>query len=178
MWVDYSWFPGEETCMVRCIIAAALTTYGLAVFQNTLGGAIAIWGVSPDLLFLWAVCMGLVSGRHVGAVVGFASGVMEGGLQHVAIGAFAISRTVSGFGAGLLATKMFRENWLVPIVSAGVLTVVSEVTFVLFSRAGEWPQAGRLIGLRVLYHAVLAPFAYALTNRARRALVGREEEVL
>jgi rod shape-determining protein MreD len=171
--------PGdEETRMARCIIAAALVTYALAVFQNALGGLIAIQGVSPDLLFLWTVCMGLLSGHHVGALVGFGCGLLEGGLQQASIGAFAISKTLSGFGAGVMAGKMFRENWLVPIVSAGVLTVVNEGIFLLLSRGADWSQAGRLIGLRALYHAALAPFAFAIVARARRALRGVQEEVL
>lgn len=164
--------------MARCIIAGALVTYALAVFQDTLDESIRIWGVSPDLLFVWTVCMGLLGGRHVGAVVGFGSGLMQGGLQQTGIGAFAISKTISGFAAGLLAAKMFRENWLVPIVSAAFLTVVNEASFMLLSRAGEWSQAGRLIGLRVLYHAALGPLVFGLTIRARRTLLGRREEAL
>ena len=175
---DFSQPGDEETRMARCIIAAALVTYALAVFQNALGGLIVVCGVSPDLLFLWTICMGLLSGHNAGAVVGFGCGLMEGGLQQAAIGAFAISKTMSGFGAGVLAGRMFRENWLVPIVSAGVLTVVNEGVFLLLSRGDDWSQAGRLIGLRALYHAALAPFAFALVARARRALRGPQEEVL
>ena len=164
--------------MARGIIAAALVTYALAVFQNTLGGFITIWGVSPDLLLVWTICVGLVSGRQAGAVAGFGAGLLEGGLQHAGIGAFAISKMLSGFGAGVLAARMFRENWLVPILSAGILTLVNEGVFLALYRSAEWTQAGRVIGLRVAYHAVLAPLAFAVTNRARRALMGQPEEVL
>ncbi len=175
---DSTQFRGEKTFMARCVIVGAVITYLLAVFQSTLGGFIAIWGVSPDLLLVWTISMGLLSGRHLGAVVGFASGLMEGGLQQTAIGAFAISKTVSGFGAGVLAGKMFRENWLVPIVSAGLLTAVNEALFLLLYRAGDWSQAGRVVGLRVAYHAVLTPLVFAAAGRLRRALVRRPEEVL
>ncbi|UCC68228.1 MAG: rod shape-determining protein MreD [Armatimonadota bacterium] len=164
--------------MARCIIAGAVVTYALAVFQNTLGGFMTIWGVTPDLLLVWTICMGLLGGRHVGALVGFASGLMQGGLQQAAIGAYAISKTVSGFGAGVLAGKMFRENWLVPIVSAGVLTAVNEAAFLVLYRAADWSQAGRVVGLRVAYHAVLTPVVFAVAGRARRALLGRPEKVL
>ncbi len=171
-------FRSEETCMARCIIAGAVVTYALAIFQNTLGGFIAIWGVAPDLLLVWTICMGLLSGRHVGALVGFGSGLMEGGLQQTAIGALAISKTVSGFGAGVLTGKMFRENWLVPIVSAGVLTAINEAIFLVLYRAADWSQAGRIVGLRMAYHAVLTPVVFAIAGRARRGLLGRPEEVL
>lgn len=164
--------------MVRCIIAGAVVTYVLVVFQNTLGGFIAIWGVSPDLLLVWTISIGLLSGPHVGALVGFGCGLMEGGLQQTAIGAFAISKMVSGFGAGVLAGKMFRENWLVPIVSAAVLTAINESIFLLLHQPADWSQVGRPIGLRVAYHAALTPFVFAAAGRARRALLGRPQQVL
>lgn len=164
--------------MARCIVAAALVTYAVVVFQNALDDLITAWGVSPDLLLVWTICIGLASGRHAGALVGFACGLMQGGLQQTAIGAFAISKTVSGFASGALAGRMFRENWLVPIVSAVVLTVVNETVFLLLCRSADWSQAPRIIGLRMAYHALLTPIAFALVTRSRRALVGRREEVL
>ena len=34
-----------------------------------------------------------------------------------------------------------------------------------------------MIGVRVVYHGLLAPVAFALVARGRRALLGRPEEV-
>jgi rod shape-determining protein MreD len=162
--------------MARCIIAGVIITYLLAVLQTSLGGFLAIRGLSPDLLLVWAVCIGLLSGRTAGALVGFGCGMLQGGLTQTWIGAFAISKALSGFSAGVLATKLFKENWAVPSVAAAMLTVLNEGVFLLVSRADTWSHAGRIITLRVAYHAVLAPFAFALTIRARRALVGRRGE--
>jgi rod shape-determining protein MreD len=163
--------------MARCIVAGALVTYVVAVLQTTIGGWLTIWGVAPDLLLVWTISIGLLSGQRLGAFVGFASGVTQGALQQGLIAAFAISKTVSGCGAGLLATKMFKENWLVPALCAVALTIANDTTFLLLSRAGDWTDAGRIIGVRAVYHAVLAPPAFALTRSARRALTGRREEV-
>jgi len=162
--------------MARCIIAGVIVTFLLGVLQATLGGPLAGFGVAPDLLFVWAVCIGLLSGRTAGAVIGFGAGLLQGALQQSWIGAFAISKMISGFAAGLLATKMFKENWLVPVVCAALLTVVNEAAFLLISRAGYWAQAGRIIGLRMLYHAGLAPLVFALALWGRRILLGRRGE--
>ena len=162
--------------MSRCIIAGVIVTYLLAVLQTTLGGFLAIRGVAPDLLLVWTICIGLLSGRTAGAVIGFGCGLLEGGLMQTWIGAFAMSKALSGFGAGALATKLFRENWAVPSVSAALLTALNEVVFLLVSRADSWSHAGHIIALRMAYHAVLAPIMFALTIRGRRALVGRREE--
>ncbi|MBE9566453.1 MAG: hypothetical protein IMF16_06870, partial [Proteobacteria bacterium] len=57
-------------------------------------------------------------------------------------------------------------------------TVVNELVFLVFSGAGGWEQASRMIGVRVVYHGLLAPVAFALVARGRRALLGRPEEVV
>ncbi len=164
--------------MARCIIAGLLVTYALAVFQTTLGESLALSGVPPDLLFVWTATVGLLSGAHAGALAGFASGVLEGSLKQTWIGAFAISKALSGLAAGFLATKMFRENLLVPALAAAALTALNEGVFLLIARTAPWGDAGRIIGLRALYHALLAPFAFAAAARVRHALVGGPEKVL
>lgn len=164
--------------MTRCIIAGVIVTFLLGVLQTTLSGPMSAFGVAPDLLLLWAVCIGLLSGSTAGALIGFGAGLLEGALQQAWIGAYVISKMLSGFTAGLLATRMFRENWLVPAVCAAVLTLVNEAAFLLISGAGEWGQAGRILGVRVGYHAVLAPIFFTLTLRVRRALMGRREEAV
>ncbi|HUU54311.1 MAG TPA: LytS/YhcK type 5TM receptor domain-containing protein [Armatimonadota bacterium] len=162
--------------MARCIIAGVMVTYLLAVFQATLGARLAVAGVAPDLLFVWTICLGLLTGPRVGALVGFGAGVLEGSLRQALIAALGISKGFSGFAAGLLATKMFRENWLVPALSAGLLTLLNEIVFLLASRHDAWTHVGRLIGGRALYHAVLTPIAFALIIRARQALLGQQAE--
>jgi rod shape-determining protein MreD len=164
--------------MARCIIAGVIATYVLAVVQTTVGAAIAISGVSPDLLLVWTITIGLLSGPYTGGLVGFAAGMLQGALFQTWIGAYAFSKTLSGFAAGLLATKMFKENLLVPAISAALLTVGNEGVFLLFARGADLHQAGRVIGLRALYHAVLTPIAFALTRRARRAFLGEREGAL
>lgn len=162
--------------MARCVIAGITVTYLLAVFQATLGSRLAVAGISPDLLFLWTLCLGLLSGPRVGAIVGFASGALEGSLRQHLIAALGMSKGLSGFAAGLLATKMFRENWLVQAISAALVTLLNETVFLLISRQGAWSDAGRLIVGRMIYHALLAPFAFALIARTRDAFLGQRSE--
>ena len=177
LWDESCAVPGEENPMARCIIAGVFVTYVLAVFQTALGERLSVWGVSPDLLFVWSVCVGLLGGPRAGTVTGFGAGLIEGGLQQAWIGPLAISKSLSGFGAGLLATKMFKENWLVPIVCAALLTLVNEAMFLVLSQGAGWQYVGRLVGVRVVYHALLAPIGFALVSAARRSLVGQRVEV-
>jgi len=162
--------------MVRYVAAAAAVTYLLAVLQSTVAGRLAIAGVSPDLLFVWTVAVGLMSGPAPGALAGWGAGLLEGGLQQVWLAPYAISKTISGFVAGQLGARMLKENWVVPAVCAGALTLLNEAIFLLLARPVVGAEAWRRIGIRVVYHAALAPLALALAYRGRRLLLaGREE---
>lgn len=164
--------------MARCVLAGIVITYALVVLQTTVGSRLAVAGATPDLLLVWTVCIGLLSGPRLGMVVGFASGALEGSLLQTLIGPLAISKGLSGFGAGIISTKLFRENWLVPGIAAALLTLVNDAVFLALSttRAG-WGDAARTIGLRTIYHALLAPIAFAAVSRARRAMAGPRAEV-
>lgn len=160
--------------MARTLIAAAVATYLLAILQSTLGGRIPLWGVSPDLLLVWTICLGLLAGPEAGALAGFASGTLQGSLGQLLIGALAISKTVSGLTAGLLASKIYKDNWFAPAVCALCLTVMNEALFALLTGSANAYHAGRVIALRAAYHAILAPPVYALVVHGRRALVAKD----
>jgi rod shape-determining protein MreD len=163
--------------MTRCVIAVAVITYLLAVFQATLGARLAIAGVPPDLLFVWTVCLGLAAGPKAGGYAGFGSGLLEGALRQALIGSLAISRGLTGLAAGFLATKLSRDNWAVPVLAAASLTIANEAIQALLAGPSGWALAGRLVGGRIIYHAVLTPILLALVLRARRAMTGSRAEV-
>jgi rod shape-determining protein MreD len=164
--------------MARCLVAGILITYLLAVFQTTIGSRLALAGATPDLLFVWTVCIGLLSGPRAGMAVGFVSGILEGSLLQAMIGSLAISKGLSGLGAGLISARMFREHWLVPVISGAVLTLVNEAAFLALSgNTGGWVHVGRVIGMRAVYHAVLTPIAFAAVARARHSMAGARPEV-
>jgi rod shape-determining protein MreD len=162
--------------MARCIILGAMLTYLVAVLQATLSGRLAVFGVSPDLPFVWSVSVGLLAGPQAGLLAGFGSGVVEGALRQAGIGALAIGRGASGLVAGVLATKMFRDNPLVPAACAAVLTLLNELVFVTLSHAQGWHQAGRVLGVRVVCHSVLTPICAILLRHACKLLTRRRAE--
>ncbi len=162
--------------MARCIIVGVLVTYLVGVLQATLSTRFAVVGVSPDLPLVWGLCVGLLGGPRAGALAGFGAGLIEGALRQAEIGALSLSRGLGGLGAGLLATKMFRENWLMPVVCAVLMTLVSEAVLAVASRAGGWHLAGRIAGVRVVYHSLLTPVAVALADRACKSILGRRAE--
>jgi len=163
--------------MIRCTIVGVVVTFLLAVFQATLGMRMALGGVAPDLLFIWSVSAGLIAGPQTGALTGFGSGILEGALRQTLIAGLAIGKGFSGFAAGIFASKMFRENWIVSALSAALLTLINESASLLFAGTGDWGEVPRLVGGRMLYHAALTPIAVAIMIRARKALIGNHEGI-
>jgi len=162
--------------MARSVASAIVVSYALAVFQATVGGRLAVAGVAPDLLLVWTVCLGLLGGPRAGTMAGFACGALEGSLLQRMIGALAVGKGLSGLAAGTISTRMHREHWLVPAIAAGALTVANELVFLaLADGSAGLVQAGRVVGVRTMYHAVLAPVMLAIAARGRRALSGERE---
>ncbi len=162
--------------MPRCIIIGAITTYLIAVLQTTVGGRLVVAGASPDLLLVWTVCIGLSSGPRAGMLTGFASGALEGALLQSFIGPLAIGKGVGGLGAGIISTKLFRDNWLAPAITAVLITLVNDsIILALAGSRSGWVDALENVGLRALYHAVLTPIAFAAIARARAAICPQEQ---
>jgi len=172
--LNLPWSVGRQfatAIMARPILLGLVVTYAIAVVQSTIASGLAVLGVAPDLLLLWTVCLGLLRGPALGVLSGWLCGLLQGALEQSWIGAYAISKTVSGFLAGHLGARMFKENWLVPALCAALLTLANETCFLILAHSGQlWSEAGRVIAVRVVYHAVLAPFAFAGVDRVHRAL--------
>lgn len=109
---------------VISIIAAA----GL---QGNLPAVISIWGAKPDLVLVVLISYSLAADPAFGAGLGFVAGLVHGSFVGFSLGSFIVTRTITGFLSGLVTTRLFSENLLVPALSAVWLTVVCEALFLL-----------------------------------------------
>lgn len=164
--------------MTRATVAIAAVTYLVVVLQVTVGGRIRVLGITPDLTLPWVVALALVTGPRAGMVAGFVTGGMLGSLQQSLLGPLAISRGLAGLLSGMIATRLFREHWLVPVVAALFFSVVGSVTTMLLAQSDVGAgMAARATGIRALSSGALCPlFVWFLTTLQRR-LLRREGEV-
>ena len=79
--------------------------------------------------------------------MGFAGGLLEGSLTGISEASFIISRTVTAFFAGILETRLFRENLLVSIFAVFIGTLIAEILFLLFNPPPRILDQFRIIGL-------------------------------
>lgn len=148
---DYLW-P-----VVSLIIAAGL--------QGNLPSAVSLWGAKPDLILVVLIAYSLAADLNFGAMLGFIAGLIHGSAVGMAMGSFIVTRTITGFLAGLVTTRMFSENPIVPVISAVWLTLVTEGLFLLANpRSGLGLIAPQIAGECVL-NALLTLLLYWTMRR-------------
>lgn len=126
---------------------------------------IFLFGQKPDFLLIIVLFIALLEGSVTGFKVGFIVGLVEDLVVGKYFGMSILAKMLTGFLVGLVEPKIFKENYLVPIVTLFIGTILHEIFFVLF---------GNMIGMNIswgeslrywifplsIYHALLAPFLY------------------
>jgi len=131
-----------------------------AGLQGNLPASFSLMDAKPDLVLVVLIAYALAEDPVFGAALGFAAGLVHGCVVGMSLGSFIVTRTVTGFLAGLLTTRLFGENPVVPIVSAAWLTLVNELLFLLTNpRIGPAPAFRAIVGECIL-NALLALLLY------------------
>jgi rod shape-determining protein MreD len=116
--------------MSRLRLSAVLLV-GILV-QTTLMADVRVRGVAPDLMLLIAICAGLAGGAELGAVVGFAAGLLTDlFLQTTPLGLAALTYCLIGFTVGAVRRGVLREGRLLPPLVTAVASAAGVVLFVI-----------------------------------------------
>jgi len=137
-----------------------ITLIAAAGLQGNLPSAVSVLGAKPDLVLVVLISYSLVADPAFGAGLGFAAGLLHGSLVGVSLGSFIVTRTITGFLAGLATTRLFSENPLVPALSAVWLTVVCEALFLLSNPRPDIAIALRKVAGECIGNAILTLFVY------------------
>lgn len=138
--------------VVTLIVAAGL--------QGNLPHALSIWGGTPDLVLVVLISCSLAADPAFGAGLGFVAGLVHGSFVGFSLGSFIVTRTATGFLAGLVTTRLFSENPLVPAISAVWLTVVCEALFLLGNPPLHLGVAIRAVVGESIGNAIFTLFVY------------------
>lgn len=123
------------------------------------------FGIKPDFLLILVLFTALLEGPITGLKIGFAVGLVEDIVVGKYFGMYILTKMLTGLIIGLVEPKIFKENYLVPVVTLFLGTILHEFWFIFF---------GNIIGMKILwgesiwhqivplsiYHAILAPFIY------------------
>lgn len=142
---------------IMLVIAAGL--------QGNLPSAISIMGAKPDLILVILISYSLAADPIFGAGLGFFAGLLHGSFVGFSFGSFMVTRTITGFLAGFVNTRLFSENPFVSVLSALWLTLVCEGLFLLGNppiRIG--PAVRKMIG-ECLANGIATLFVYYLIRQ-------------
>lgn len=86
--------------------------------QKSLLSDLDVRDIRPDALLLLAVCAGLVAGSEIGAVVGFAVGLVADLFVLAPLGLNALVFSLVGYAVGSFRSTLIREVWWIPPTAA------------------------------------------------------------
>lgn len=140
--------------LISLIIAAGI--------QGSLPDWMRILGAKPDLILVVLISYSLVADPVFGSIIGFAAGFIHGSVAGLSFGSFIVTRTITGFLAGHVTTRLFSENPIVPALSAMWLTLVAEGLFILGNPRLDMLHALRTILGECIINAIFAVVMYSI----------------
>jgi rod shape-determining protein MreD len=130
---------------VKRTVLPILSLMVACAIQGNLPRFVTLFGAKPNLVLVVLIAYSLASEPGFGAALGFVAGLIEGSAVGLSTGSFIVTRTITGFLAGLVTTRLFSDNPIVPVVSAAWLTLVCEVLFLLANPLASVSAAGMII---------------------------------
>jgi rod shape-determining protein MreD len=150
--------------------------------QSTWFGAIAVFGVVPDLSLVILIWVSFKNGPIEGPVSGFCSGLLEDMISVAPLGFHAFIKTFVATLASFLHGSFFIDKLALPIVLGFVATLgkalASWILVLLFGAAvHSYSLLARILWIEACYNGLLAPLVFLLMTPFKRFLIserGRE----
>ena len=140
--------------VITLIIAAGL--------QGNWPRSITLLGATPDFVLVLLIAYALAADPSFGATLGFIAGLLHGGAVGIGLGSFIVTRTIVGFLAGLVTTRLFSNNPIVPVLSAAWLTLVGDGLFLLANPRPDMALALRTVAGECILNAALTLILYCI----------------
>src|SRR3954469_19576553 len=119
------------------------------VVELTVLDRLRVFGAGPDIMLLLAVVAGIEGGPRVGALFGFAAGIILDLFLETPMGLSALVFCLVGYAVGNIQGGVLRAAWWIPVVSQPHL-VTSHLLVV-----------AAVVGI---FNALVAPFALRLVR--------------
>jgi rod shape-determining protein MreD len=158
----------------RIGIRIALIVIVAVILQVSFLSHLSILGATPNLIPVVVVALGLLGGGVVGAVCGFATGVVLDSVLLQPLGVSSLVLLSIGYLAGRYREGFEISNALIPLFLAGALTLLGGIGFSALQLLFGVETALSLgvlheIVIQALLAILLAALIYPLLRRALRA---------
>ena len=138
-------------------VRIALLLLGGVVLQLSFLSEISFFGGTPDVMPVIVVCLGLLGGAVIGAVCGFAAGLLLDSALLQTLGVFALVLLAVGYLAGRYREGFEITSPLVPPALAAGLTLFGSFAFALIQlMLGVEAPVSVLVVRDIILQAVLS----------------------
>jgi rod shape-determining protein MreD len=142
---------------MRTFLAVAVLSGGVA--HATLGPALRIADVAPDIPLIVVVMLALRRGPEFGCGAGFLAGMLQDAATGGLLGVQALTKAVIGFGIGTLGGRLRVSQPLVQVPGLVVLSIVEGVARFALLQLFHFPASfGELMTYVVLPQAIYNGF--------------------
>ncbi|HEX3176373.1 MAG TPA: rod shape-determining protein MreD [Methylomirabilota bacterium] len=142
---------------MRTFLAVAILSGGVA--HATLGPALRIADVAPDIPLIVVVMLALRRGPEFGCGAGFLAGLLQDAATGGLLGVQALTKAVIGFGIGAVGGRLRVSQPLVQVPGLVVLSLVEGVARFALLQLFHFPASfGELMTYVVLPQAIYNGF--------------------
>ena len=128
------------------ILRISLLILAAAIVQVSIFAPVTILGGTPDILLVTLVCLALLRGSIVGAIAGFAGGLIVDVATLGTLGVTALLLTVAGYWAGRYGETTGRDRArAVPLAVAVITILVAVGGLALHAMLGDPVSAHRAL---------------------------------
>ncbi len=143
---------------------------GCIILQSTLVPFLKIINVHPDIVLMVIIAISVLLGFKMGTLFGFIAGLLLDISTGGTVGIYASVYTLIGFSSGLMEKKVFKDNFLLPLVFCFVGTFIKGfLEYILLRYSGISvsfiSSFGVVVFPEAIYNAIMAPFVYYLIYR-------------
>lgn len=157
----------------RIGVRIGLIVLAAVLLQTSFFSFVELFGVSPDLLAVVVVSLGLLGGGVVGAVCGFAAGILLDSFLLQTLGISSLALLLVGYLAGRVREGVEISNSLIPpLLIAGFTVVAGAALAAMQLMLGVDSAVSALVVREILVKGLLAFLlavpTYPLIRRALR----------
>ena len=148
------------------------------VLQTTLFQNLKIFGISPSLIMVLAICFSIVNTPLPSVIFSAIAGLMLDISSGRIVGLNAMMMMYMSLGISCYIKEMFMDTPRSAVMITALATFVYEcifciLSFVIFGNGSFWYMIYRVILLEVLYNGLVAFFIYFYTDKFLKIQVGQ-----
>jgi rod shape-determining protein MreD len=133
---------------------SAALVFVAAILQVSVFSTLTILNGTPDLLLVAIICVALLRGPVVGAVIGFWGGLLVDTANLGTLGVTSLLLTVAGYWIGRYGETTGRDRTHAPFVSVAVITLLYAVGSLAFRFVLGDPAPARAVLWSTLFQGI------------------------